>query len=83
MGHFYRFHKVPKELIKEIQKCKTKMELFKLCHEQGIFLVHEECDPDPETTICKGFGTPECERCECFSSIWVEIYEIGEEVFNL
>jgi hypothetical protein len=83
MGYFYRFHKVPKDLVKEIQECKTHMEFLKLCYEHKIPVEHEECDPDPDTTDCKGFGTEECEKCECFDSIWVEIYEIGEEIFDL
>lgn len=82
MGHFYRFHKVPTGLLTKMQNCKTKMDLLKFCVENTIPLQYDECEPDPEITTCKGFGTPECEECECFSSIWIELFEVGDEIFN-
>lgn len=84
MGYFYRFHKVPKHLVKELQQCKTQMDLLTLCNKNEIPIQNDECDFDyPEPFACKSFGTKECEACDCFSGFLAEVYSIGEEIFNL
>jgi len=78
MGYFYRFHKVPKSLVKEIRKCETQMDFLKFCNKNDIPIINDECDVD-----CKKFGTKECETCSCFVGFLAEVYSIGEEIFNL
>ena len=80
MGYFYRFHKVPKSLVKELQQCKTQMDLLVLCDRNDIAIINDECDVDYP---CKNFGTKECETCSCFGGFLAEVYSIGEEIFNL